>query len=111
MAVQGTDLSAFGRFSEPSLLVLASLAGGPKHGYALMQDIATFTGTRLEPGTLYGAIARLEKLRWIEALPSEGPRRPYRLTSDGAAALRSQLDTMAGVVAVGMQRLSRAGDA
>ena len=99
-----------GHLSDPGVLILSSLAGGPKHGYALMQDIATFTGTRLEPGTLYGAIARLEKLRWIEALPSEGPRRPYRLTADGAAALRSQLDTMAGVVAVGMQRLSRAAD-
>ena len=76
-----------GHLSDPGVLILSSLAGGPKHGYALMQDIATFTGTRLEPGTL------------------------YRLTSDGAAALRSQLDTMAGVVAVGMRRLSRAGDA
>jgi DNA-binding PadR family transcriptional regulator len=100
-----------GHLSDPGVLILSSLAGGPKHGYALMQDIATFTGTRLEPGTLYGAIARLDKLRWIEALPSEGPRRPYRLTGVGAAALRSQLDTMADVVAVGMRRLSQAGDA
>jgi DNA-binding PadR family transcriptional regulator len=90
------------------VLILSSLAGGPKHGYALMQDIAGFTATRLEPGTLYGAIARLEHLGWIEALPSDGPRRPYRLTGDGLAALRSQLDTMAAVVATGRDRLAGA---
>jgi len=71
----------------------------------LMQDIKGFAGTRLEPGTLYGAIARLEHLRWIEALPADGPRRPYRLTQDGASALASQLETMAGVVATGRARL------
>jgi DNA-binding PadR family transcriptional regulator len=92
--------------SDPGVLILSSLAGGPRHGYALMQDIAEFTGTRLEPGTLYGAIARLEQLGWIEALPSDGPRRPYRLTADGLAALRAQLDAMAAVVATGRARLS-----
>jgi hypothetical protein len=44
-----------GRFSDPSLLILASLASGPKHGYAMMEDIAAFCGTQLEPGTLYAA--------------------------------------------------------
>src|SRR5215469_4973659 len=44
-----------GRFSDPSLLILASLANGPKHGYAMMEDIAEFCGTRLEPGTLDAA--------------------------------------------------------
>lgn len=37
-----------GRFSDPSLLILASLASGPKHGYAMMEDIAAFCGTKLE---------------------------------------------------------------
>ena len=46
-----------GRFSDPSLLILSSLAAGPKHGYAMILDIEAFSGTRLEPGTLYGAIA------------------------------------------------------
>jgi DNA-binding PadR family transcriptional regulator len=50
-----------GRFSDPSLLILASLASGPKHGYAMMEDIAEFSGTKLEPGTLYAALARLER--------------------------------------------------
>ena len=45
-----------GRYSDPGLLILSSLAGGPKHGYAMMEDILDFSGTRLEPGTLYGAL-------------------------------------------------------
>src|SRR5215467_11811459 len=53
-----TDLSELGRFSDPSLLILASLAGGPKHGYAMMEDIEAMSGVRLGPGTLYGALAR-----------------------------------------------------
>jgi len=50
----------------PPLLVLASLADGPKHGYAMTQDIAEVSGNELGPGTLYGAIARLEERGWIE---------------------------------------------
>jgi DNA-binding PadR family transcriptional regulator len=50
-----------GRFSDASFLILASLANGSKHGYAMMEDIRQYSGTQLEPGTLYGAIVRLEK--------------------------------------------------
>ena len=38
--------------SDPSLLVLASLADGEKHGYAMMADIQAFAGVELGPGTL-----------------------------------------------------------
>jgi hypothetical protein len=50
-----------GHYSDPPLLVLASLASGPKHGHAMIEDIQRLCGTRLGPGTLYGAIARLEQ--------------------------------------------------
>lgn len=53
--------SDFGRFSDPALLILASLAGGEKHGYAMMEDIEAMTGVHLGPGTLYGALSRLEQ--------------------------------------------------
>src|SRR2546422_321232 len=53
------DLLRFGRFSEPALLILISLADGPKHGYAVMEDVARAAGVRLGAGTLYGALARL----------------------------------------------------
>ena len=49
--------------SDPTLLVLASLADGEKHGYAMMEDIQSFAGVRLGPGTLYGAITRLEEIQ------------------------------------------------
>lgn len=98
-------LSELGRFSDPSLLILSSVASGPKHGYAMMEDILEFSGTRLEPGTLYGALARLEQRGWIEALEATDRRRPYRLTGAGVTVLREQLATMQRVVSVGLQRL------
>ena len=74
----GEDLLAgLGRFSEPALFILVSLADGPKHGYAMTQDIEAVSGQKLGAGTLYGAIARLETRKWIEALPAEERRRPY----------------------------------
>ena len=94
-----------GRFSDAGLLILASLADGPKHGYAMIADISRFSGTVLEPGTLYGALARLEKAGWITPLPAEDRRRPYRITAAGQTALRSQLETMRKIVATAAGRL------
>jgi DNA-binding PadR family transcriptional regulator len=94
-----------GRFSDPSLLILSSLASGPRHGYAMILDIEEFSGTRLEPGTLYGAIARLERRGWIAPLQARDRRRPYALTADGAQALREQLPTLQRVASTGLRRL------
>jgi DNA-binding PadR family transcriptional regulator len=102
------DFSDLGRFTDIALLVLLSLAGGEKHGYAMIEDIARFSGTLLEPGTLYGALMRLEKKAWIEALPADDRRHPYRLTAAGAAALRQQLATLRQIVAAGAERLAPA---
>lgn len=101
-----SDVASLGRFSDPAILILSSLADGPKHGYGLMQDIAAFSGTRLEPGTMYGALARLEKRGWVVAMQSEGPRRPYRLTDLGATVLQEQLATMKQIVSTASRRLS-----
>ncbi len=108
MRITRNSLSDLGHFSDPSLLILSSLASGPKHGYAMIQDIEQFCGTRLEVGTLYGALARLEKLGWVEALEMVERRRPYRLTGEGKAVLHEQLATMSKVVATGSQRLASA---
>jgi DNA-binding PadR family transcriptional regulator len=99
-------LAELGRFSEPALLILTSLAGGPKHGYAMIEDIQQIAGVRMEPGTLYGALARLEKRGWIAPLPAEDRRRPYRITGAGLAALREQIEGLSHVIAVGQQRLA-----
>lgn len=96
-----------GRFSDPSLLILSSLAGGDKHGYAMMEDIFAFSGTHLEPGTLYGALTRLERRGWIEALPSADRRRPYRITPQGLQALQEQLQTMHQIVTTSLERLEQ----
>jgi DNA-binding PadR family transcriptional regulator len=96
------------KWTDPGLLVMASLAEGSKHGYAMLQDIQTTTGYRMGPGTLYGALARLEERGLIEALEAADPRRrPYRLTSRGVAVLSEQLDTMRRFAAMGRRRLDR----
>lgn len=100
------DLSDLGRFSDPSLLILASLAGGEKHGYAMIEDIERMAGVKLGPGTLYGALARLEGRGLIAPLPAEDRRRPYRLTAVGAAALREQLTSLRTFATTGLERLA-----
>jgi len=94
-----------GYFSDPPLLVLASLANGPKHGHAMIEDIARLCGTRLGPGTLYGAIARLEQQGWIEPLPAEDRRQPYRITGEGLRVLRAKLTTLQQFTKAGLRRL------
>jgi DNA-binding PadR family transcriptional regulator len=93
------------RENDPPALILTSLASGPKHGYALLLDIEEFAGVRLGPGTLYGAIARLEDRGLIEALPASGRTRPYRLTAAGSASLESTLAELRAIVDEGTARL------
>jgi DNA-binding PadR family transcriptional regulator len=99
-------LGTFGRYAGPATLILASLAEGTKHGYALTKDIETFAGVRLAPGTLYEALGRLESQGLIEAVDSDDRRRPYRLTAVGAAALRTHLDAQRRVADLGLRRLA-----
>ena len=99
-------LDSLGRFSEPALYILISLADGPKHGYAITQDIETVAGQKLGPGTLYGAMARLESRKWIEPLPAEDRRRPYRLTTAGQKVLRHRLDSLRALARIGRTRLA-----
>ena len=95
--------------SDPTLLVLASLAEGDKHGYAMLEDIERFAGVRLGPGTLYGAITRLEERGWIRPLKSAQDRRqPYALTVDGRRHLEEQLSGLNQVVRTGLKRLKHA---
>jgi DNA-binding PadR family transcriptional regulator len=102
-----TDETAGGRSNDPPVLILTSLADGEKHGYALLQDIEAFAGVRLGPGTLYGAIGRLEERGLIEAAVTSGRRRPYRLTAAGAEALCCALADLRTIVDEGSARLAR----
>lgn len=94
-----------GDLSQRSVLVLTSLADGPKHGYALVKDIEQFAGVRLGPGTLYGALARLEGAGLVKALPAQKRRHPYEITTAGAAALSDQLRHDETIMRVGLARL------
>jgi DNA-binding PadR family transcriptional regulator len=100
------ELESLGRFADPAVLILSSLAGGEKHGYALIKDIDGFAGVTLGPGTLYGALSRLEERGLVQALPSEDRRRPYRITAAGAEALRQYLQHARAVANVGLRRLA-----
>jgi DNA-binding PadR family transcriptional regulator len=102
----GERMDGLGRFAEPSVLILTSLAGGPKHGYALIKDIEGLAGTLVGPGTLYAALSRLQERQLIEALPEEERRRPYRITPAGAEALRAYLEQARRVSTVGLKRLT-----
>ena len=94
-----------GPASDPELLILSSLASGPKHGYAIMADVETFAGVTLGPGTLYTAITRLVERKLIAPQSSVGRQRPYRLTAKGASDLARLLDDMRRVAAIGLTRL------
>jgi DNA-binding PadR family transcriptional regulator len=95
----------FGRFAEPSLLILATLADGPKHGYVMMQDIENATGRPMGAGTLYAALVRLEEQGLVEPLAPVDRRRPYRLTGVGASTLADQLRGLSAFAALGLRQL------
>jgi Transcriptional regulator PadR-like family len=70
-----------------------------------IEDIERLCGTRLGPGTLYGAIGRLEQQGWIKPLPVEERRQPYRITPEGMSVLRAKLTTLQRFAKSGLKRL------
>jgi DNA-binding PadR family transcriptional regulator len=94
--------------TDPALLILASLAGGEKHGYAMMEDIALFADVRLGPGTLYGAITRLEERGWIRPVEVEDRRKPYCITAAGKHYLEEEMASLDQVVKTALRRLRHA---
>jgi DNA-binding PadR family transcriptional regulator len=85
--------------SEPVLLIIASLAEKPRHGYALIQDIAALSRgrVRLSTGTLYGALRRLLEERWIERFQQTDisrDKQAYRLTATGRRRLDAELERL-----------------
>jgi DNA-binding PadR family transcriptional regulator len=94
--------------TDPTLLVLTSLADGDKHGYAMMEDIQRFADVRLGPGTLYGAITRLEQKGWIRPVASDDRRQPYAITGAGREFLTCELERMNRLSQAAAQRLKHA---
>jgi DNA-binding PadR family transcriptional regulator len=94
--------------SDPTILVLASLADGDKHGYAMMEDIERFAGVRLGPGTLYGAITRMDERGWIRAVASDDRRQPYAITALGRKHLEEQVSHLDQILKAAQRRLKHA---
>jgi len=80
-------------------LVLKTLSWGPRHGYAIARWLEDTTGDalRIEEGSLYPALYRMERRGWLEAEwgESELGRRAklYRLTRQGRAQLAAETAT------------------
>jgi DNA-binding PadR family transcriptional regulator len=101
------SIEGLGRNAGAAVLVLSSLAGGDKHGYALVKDVEEFAGVHLAPGTLYQVLARLETRGLITALEADERRRPYRLTAQGATVLAEHFTSQQRVLKTGQARLKR----
>jgi DNA-binding PadR family transcriptional regulator len=101
-------LLEMGRFMEAGLLTLVALAEEPRHGYAIMEFVEDRWGVRLGPGTLYAALARLEREGLIEAVASSDRRRPYRLTEEGRRGLAGELHRLQRVVRFGLRAVQPA---
>lgn len=101
-------IRGLGHFSEPGFLVLVALLDGPRHGYAIGAEIEQMAGKAPGPGTLYGAISRLERLGLTVARPGEGRRKPYQLTAEGETEVRSQIHELDGLAREARRRLGRA---
>ncbi|BCJ47546.1 hypothetical protein GCM10010168_19040 [Actinoplanes ianthinogenes] len=97
---------------DPSFWVLTALAPEPRHGYGVIREVDRLSGGQvtLQAGTLYAALDRLTALGLIEADREETvdgrPRRYYRLTTDGAAALDAETERRRAAVAAATAQLS-----
>jgi len=99
--------------SEPVLLILASLAAHPRHGYALIKDIELLSSgrVRMSTGTLFGALRRLLADGWIERFEQDDTARQkqaYRLTEIGRGQLEVELERMKQLTRAGFARLRAA---
>jgi DNA-binding PadR family transcriptional regulator len=107
MTTSHDSLTGLGRNAGAAVLILSSLAGGDKHGYALVKDVEEFAGVHLPPGTLYQVLARLESRGLIVALDVDERRRPYRLTAQGATVLSEYIIAQQRILKTGQARLKR----
>ncbi|QNK79480.1 PadR family transcriptional regulator [Nakamurella sp. PAMC28650] len=103
------------RLQEPSFLILTALAAAPRHGYALLTDVAELSGGAvvLRVGTLYGALDRLAREGLIEIDRQETvdsrPRRYYRLTTEGSVRLRVEATRVQRQATAAIRRLDVGG--
>ena len=103
-----------GTMDGKSFQILAALAAGPSHGYAIRQEVETRTDgeIRLWPATLYGTLAELDERGWIAEVPSplgddDDPRRRYyALTRAGREALAAEAERLEELAVWARERLA-----
>jgi DNA-binding PadR family transcriptional regulator len=85
--------------------VLLALAGGERHGYAILKDVQLHVGSHLRfgPGTIYGTLQRLMEAGWVEEVAPPGTdvdqrRRYYRMTGAGREALKTEVDRLGALL-------------
>lgn len=99
--------------SEATFFILLSLADAPKHGYAIMKDVADLSRDRLQlsTGTLYGAIKRLLEDGWIHLVKEiraddySRYRKVYGLTEKGRKVLQADYKRLRSILAISSNQL------
>ncbi|NUP51711.1 MAG: helix-turn-helix transcriptional regulator [Catenulispora sp.] len=100
------------RLQEPTVLLLTALADSPKHGYALMQEVAAMSAgrVRLRTGTLYGALDRLLQQDLIridsEEVVEGRARRTYALSDSGRELLEAEAELLQATADEARRRLA-----
>lgn len=94
--------------SDGAALVMVSLADGPRHPAAIIEDVAQTGGRELAVGTLYGILDRMIGEGLVVRAAPQGRRRPYELTGSGRIELGGYLAAMSSTLQVGQQRLAQA---
>ncbi len=100
-----------------SFQMLVALASGPRHGYAIRQEVEARTegAVRLWPATLYGTLAELAERGLIEETESPGGadddarRRYYALTELGRRVLAAEAARLDSLVRLARSRLAFGG--
>lgn len=93
---------------EAAVWIMVALAEEPRHGYAIMKDIEDLGGFSMRPGTLYAALARMERAGLVQEIQSNDyRRRPFRLTASGRERLAGDVKILSALAATGLQRLQR----
>lgn len=101
------------RMTEQGYLVLLALADGPRHGYAIVQQVGELSDgrVRLGAGTLYGLLDRMSAAGLLEAAGEEVVdgrlRRYYRLTPEGGAAATAETARLTALARRGRAALGR----
>jgi DNA-binding PadR family transcriptional regulator len=84
---------------------LVSLLDGPKHGYAIANDLEALSGRRPGPGTLHGAISRMEERGLLVRRASRDRRKPYALSRAGRQEAQEEVARLEAVAQEGRRRL------